>query len=520
MSRRDASKTRAKIRCAIYTRKSTDEGLDLDFNTLDAQRESAEAYIASQKCEGWVCVPERYDDGGFSGGNIQRPALKRLMDDIEKGEVDCVVVYKVDRLSRSLMDFSRLMETFEKHNISFVSVTQQFNTTHSMGRLTLNILLSFAQFEREIIGERIRDKISAQRRRGKWTGGTPVLGYDIDRTNASPRLVVNATEASRVQTIFDLYLHFGSLLPVVDELNHRDWRNKAWRTKKGAPKGDRPFEKGSLYSLLTNPLYIGKIRHNKDLFDGEHEPIVTTDVFRKVQSRLRQNGRNGGIEVRNRHGALLKQLLKCKACGRTMTHTFTGKGSRRYRYYVCTAALGKGRKRCPSPSLPAGEIEAAVIESIRCIGSDRALRKEVLKQGQSQDDIELKRLRQELSGLERELGRHHADIQRLATGDDQGSAATALMADLHDCIDQSGTRARQLRKTIADIEKQRLNRQDVDAAFEDFDELWTSLSPRKQSQLLALLIDRVEFDASDSSLALHFYDTGIKALANNQEDAA
>ena len=521
MSRRDARKTSTKIRCAIYTRKSTEEGLDLEFNTLDAQRESAEAYIASQKCEGWVCLPDRFDDGGFSGGNIQRPALKRLMDDIEKGEVDCVVVYKVDRLSRSLMDFSRLMETFEKHNISFVSVTQQFNTTHSMGRLTLNILLSFAQFEREIIGERIRDKISAQRRRGKWTGGTPILGYDVDRTNASPRLVVNATEASRVQTIFDLYLHFGSLLPVVDELNHRDWRNKAWRTKKGDAKGDRPFDKGSLYALLTNPLYIGKIRHKKDMFDGEHEPIVTTDVFRKVQTRLRQNGRNGGIEVRNRHGALLKQLLKCKACGRTMTHTFTGKGSRRYRYYVCTAAISKGRKRCPSPSLPAGEIEATVVDSIRCIGPDRALRKEVLKQGQSQDDIELKRLRQELSGLERELGRHHADIQRLATGIEQGAATTALIADLHDRIDKSGTRIRELRTKIAEIEKQRLSRQDVDAAFEDFDELWTALSPREQSQLLALLIERVEFDVSDSSLSLHFHDSGIKALANNeQEDAA
>lgn len=332
--------------------------------------------------------------------------------------------------------------------------------------------------------------------------------------------MVNATEAGRVQTIFDLYLHYGSILPVVDDLAQRDWRNKAWRTKKGDAKGDRPFDKGSLYALLTNPLYIGKIRHKKDMFDGEHEPIVTTDVFRKVQSRLRQNGRNGGIEVRIRHGALLKQLLKCKACGRTMTHTFTGKGSRRYRYYVCTAALGKGRKRCPSSSLPAGEIEAAVVESIRCIGSNRALRREVLKQGQSQDDIELKRLRQELSGLERELGRHHADIQRLATGDDLSSAATTLMADLHDRTDRSGTRIRKLQTKIAEIEKQRLNRQDVDAAFEDFDELWTALSSREQSQLLALLIERVEFDASDSSLSLHFYDSGIKALANNQEDAA
>ncbi|MCK6458007.1 MAG: recombinase family protein, partial [Phycisphaerae bacterium] len=181
-----------RIRCAVYTRKSSDEGLQQEFNSLDAQREAAEAYIASQKAEGWVCLPERYDDGGFTGGNMDRPALQRLLTDIDAGEIDCVVVYKVDRLSRSLMDFARIVEVFERHNVSFVSVTQHFNTTNSMGRLTLNILLSFAQFEREIIGERIRDKIAALRQKGKWTGGTLILGYDVDRSNGSPKLVANA----------------------------------------------------------------------------------------------------------------------------------------------------------------------------------------------------------------------------------------------------------------------------------------------------------------------------------------
>ena len=210
MSRRQTNPnkrtTTRTTRCAIYTRKSSDEGLQQDFNSLDAQREAAEAYIASQKAEGWVCLPERYDDGGFTGGNMERPALRRLLTDIDAGKIDCVVVYKVDRLSRSLMDFARIVETFERHNVSFVSVTQHFNTTQSMGRLTLNILLSFAQFEREIIGERIRDKIAASRQRGKWTGGTPILGYDVDRSNGGPRLIVNAAEASRVRQIFDLYL--------------------------------------------------------------------------------------------------------------------------------------------------------------------------------------------------------------------------------------------------------------------------------------------------------------------------
>jgi len=217
---------RKTVRCAIYTRKSTEEGLDQDFNSLDAQRESAEAYIRSQSHEGWKLVPTRYDDGGFSGGNLERPALRALLDDIKAGKVDCVVVYKVDRLSRSLMDFSKLVEVFEAHGVSFVSVTQQFNTTHSMGRLTLNILLSFAQFEREIIGERIRDKLAAHKRKGKWTGGRPVLGYDVDRTVRSPRLVLNQTEAAHVREIYEIYLRTGSLIECTRQVGQRGFATK------------------------------------------------------------------------------------------------------------------------------------------------------------------------------------------------------------------------------------------------------------------------------------------------------
>jgi len=210
-----------KVRCAIYTRKSTEEGLEQEFNSLDAQRESGEAYVRSQASEGWVLLPKRYDDGGFSGGNIERPALAALLGDIEAGRVDCVVVYKVDRLSRSLIDFTRIVEVFERKGVSFVSVTQQFNTANSMGRLTLNVLLSFAQFEREIIGERIRDKIAAQRRKGKWAGGKPMLGYDVDRSGPSPRLVVNEREAEAVRSIFRTYLEAGSVLLAVQELARR-----------------------------------------------------------------------------------------------------------------------------------------------------------------------------------------------------------------------------------------------------------------------------------------------------------
>jgi site-specific DNA recombinase len=277
------------IRCAIYTRKSTEEGLDQQFNSLDAQREAAEAYIRSQKCEGWEIVYDRYDDGGFSGGNIERPALKRLMEDIQAGKIDCVVVYKVDRLSRSLLDFAQVMGTFDKFNVSFVSVTQHFNTTHSMGRLTLNILLSFAQFEREIIGERIRDKLAAQCRRGQWTGGYPVLGYDVDRSERTPKLVINSEEAIQVRRIFTLYLELKNLMPVVEELDRRGWKNKLWHSKKGLPKGGRQFDKCSVHALLTNPIYCGKIKHKTDLYPGQHQAIIDDETFQRVQAQLRDN---------------------------------------------------------------------------------------------------------------------------------------------------------------------------------------------------------------------------------------
>jgi len=245
------------VRCAIYTRKSSEEGLNQEFNSLDAQREAAQAYIASQCHEGWLCLPHRYDDGGFTGANMDRPALQRLLDDIQAGKIDCVVVYKVDRLSRSLLDFARMMETFDQQRVAFVSVTQQFNTATSMGRLVLNVLLSFAQFEREIISERTRDKIAATRRKGKWSGGVPLLGYDLDLRKT--RLVVNSREAVRVRAIFALYLELGGLLPVVRELKRRRWRTKRWRTRHGEVRGGRPFTKTNLHRLLTNVTYSGKV---------------------------------------------------------------------------------------------------------------------------------------------------------------------------------------------------------------------------------------------------------------------
>ncbi len=367
----NAGKAPAAVRCAVYTRKSTEEGLDQEFNTLDAQREAAEAYIKSQAAEGWACLPQRYDDGGFAGGTMDRPALQRLLADIRAGKIDTVATYKVDRLSRSLLDFAKMMEIFDAHRVSFVSVTQQFNSATSMGRLVLNVLLSFAQFEREIISERTRDKMAATRRKGKWAGGTPPLGYDIDRR--AVKLVVSEVEAAQVRAIFALYLGHQGSLPVVQELNRRGWTTKRWITRAGSPCGGRPFDRTNLHRLLTNVVYVGKVRYKDEIHGGEQPALVDDDTWQKAQALLRKQGPAGGGTREGTRGFLLRGLLRCAPCGCSMTPAHTRRGGRRYRYYTCVRAQKRGWEHCPSKSIPAGQMEAFVLEQIRGIARDPAL---------------------------------------------------------------------------------------------------------------------------------------------------
>ncbi|MBN8601263.1 MAG: recombinase family protein [Planctomycetes bacterium] len=512
--------TGPKNRCAIYTRKSCEEGLELEFNSLHAQRESAEAFIASQQHEGWECLPDRYDDGGFSGGSLERPALNRLLEDIKTGRIDCVVVYKVDRLSRSLLDFSRIMETFDKHGVSFVSVTQQFNTTHSMGRLTLNILLSFAQFEREIIGERIRDKIAAQRRKGKWAGGVPILGYDVDRSNTSPKLVINAEEAVMVRRIFSLYQELGSLLPVVNEVNKRVWQNKVWKTKKGLTRGGKAFDKCSIYSLLTNPLYAGLIRHKDLLHKGEHENLIAPEVFEAVQKQLKQNGRGQGNHLINKHGALLKGLLHCSACDRAMVHTFTQKDEKLYRYYTCTNVIKNGRGKCPSPHLPAGEIEKAVIEQIRAIGADFEIQNQVaaqMKEGQTKRLEELQTNRRQ---LERQLSRDHAEIGKLAVLNDPTGATSARIADLHVRITKCESDLSRVVAAVTELERSVTEKAEIAETVLNFESIWEALNSREKSRLIRLMVSRIEFNAKDTSISVTFYPEAIRSIKVKRKDDA
>ena len=356
------TQTPSRLRCAIYTRKSTEEGLDQEFNSLDAQREAAEAFIKSQRREGWVGLTERFDDGGFTGANMERPALARLLRAVEAGELDCVVVYKVDRLSRSLLDFTRMLSTFEKHNVSFVAVTQQFNTNSSLGRLTLNILLSFAQFERELIGERTRDKMSAARRKGKWIGGSPVLGYDIDPI--AKKLIVNEEEAERVRAIFALFEERRSMLQTLIEVERRGWRMKSWTLKTGEFRSGPPFVMASLRRLLTNVLYTGMVRHKGQLYMGEHAAILSSESWEGAQSLITTREVARGRE-RNKHQALLNGLLYCESCGTRMVYSYAAKRGRKYPYYLCVSAQRNGWAACPAKTLPAHAIEESVIQRVR-----------------------------------------------------------------------------------------------------------------------------------------------------------
>jgi site-specific DNA recombinase len=348
------------LRCAIYTRKSTEHGLELEFNSLDAQREACEAYVKSQASQGWKALPQHYDDPAYSGGNLDRPALKKLLADIEARRIDVVVVYKIDRLTRSLADFAKLVEAFDARSISFVAVTQQFNTTTSMGRLTLNVLLSFAQFERELSSERVRDKIAASRRKGKWTGGTVPLGYDA----RDKKLVVNKAEAEMVRTIFRLYLELKSFGKLVAELDRRGIVTKRRDTKVAKYNGGIPFTYGPLAYLLKNRVYIGEIHHGGKWFEGEQKAILDRQIFERVQDLLKTNA-NGRRVKHFQSGALLQGKLYDDK-GNLMGPTFSTKNGVRYRFYVSSALL-RGRKAAAGSvsRIAAAEIESAVLAALQ-----------------------------------------------------------------------------------------------------------------------------------------------------------
>ena len=355
-----------KARCAIYTRKSSEEGLEQAFNSLDAQREACAAFILSQKHEGWTVLPTLYDDGGFSGGTMERPALKRLIADIEANAIDVVVVYKVDRLTRALSDFAKLVEVFDRRGVSFVSITQQFNTTTSMGRLTLNVLLSFAQFEREVISERVRDKIAASKKKGLWMGGMPPLGYDVENR----KLVVNDAEARIVADIYQRYLALRSVHALRDELADAGIKSKRRTRPDGTEYGSQKFSRGALYLILQNRLYLGEVTHKEQSYPGEHPPIVEKPLWEEVQAVLAANRVERATGVRANHPSLLTGMVFDEA-GERLTPTHAVKKGTRYRYYVSTSLItGAKRNRSSGRRIPAGNLEGLVIARLRSFFAD------------------------------------------------------------------------------------------------------------------------------------------------------
>jgi len=355
------ARQRGRVRCAIYTRKSSEEGLEQEFNSLQAQREACEAFINSQRHEGWVCLRTGYDDGGFSGATMDRPALQRLLADIAAGRVDTIVVYKIDRLTRSLADFARIVEILDTKGVSFVSVTQQFNTTTSMGRLTLNVLLSFAQFEREVIGERIRDKIAASKRKGMWMGGVPPLGYRVQHR----KLVIIDSEAEIVRSIFRRYAEIGSVQLLKEELDARRIKSKSWTSAAGRVIGGKSFSRGALYLMLQNRTYRGEIVHKDQSHPGEHPPIIDQPLWDAVQAQLAGNSGERNVGTRTRPSSLLTGLLFDRD-GNRMTPSHAVKKGTRYRYYVSRPLITRERTESSTGlRIPAAEVEQLVTSRVR-----------------------------------------------------------------------------------------------------------------------------------------------------------
>jgi site-specific DNA recombinase len=496
------SEATGKQYCAVYTRKSTDEGLDQEFNTLDAQRESGEAFIASQRHLGWECLPDRYDDGGFSGANIERPAMKRLLADIEEGKVKVVVVYKVDRLSRSLLDFARLMEVFERQGVSFVSVTQQFNTASSMGRLILNVLLSFAQFEREMIAERTRDKIAAARRRGKWTGGQIPLGYDV----VNKKLVVNETEASLVREIFDLYEERGSAIRVANTLNDKGLTTKQYTRKSGEVRGGKRWCKNAVLRVLKNPIYGGFMTHGDERYEGEHQAIVDREQLERMQALMANMKKHGARRTRNPE-YLLRGILKCGQCGTAMSTASTRKRGTVHRYYRCGKRDKQGSSGCRAGQIPAEAIEEFVVDRIRETSIGGVMGKQVREALEKQIERRRAHLEEERKSIPRRIANLADDGAKLSekiTGIAEPGARL-----LEERIEKIGNDIASAESRLEEIELglERLNRFELEARWvtttlDAFDDVWDSMTIENRRRLFQLLIREVELDEKSGEVTV------------------
>lgn len=486
--RRTKSDPAPTVRCAVYTRKSVAKGLEQEFNSLDAQREACEQYVQGQARQGWQLIDARYDDGGFTGANLDRPAFKRLLADVDAGKVDVVVVYKVDRLSRSLLDFARVMERFDKAGASFVSVTQNFSTADAIGRLTLNMLMSFAEFEREMISERTRDKIAASRRRGQWTGGPPPLGYQAVDKALQP---VEA-EAALVRRVFDLYLQHSSSLPVVKALNAARQTTKQHTSASGRVRAGKKWTKQAVLRTLRNPVYVGKIPYGDETFEGRHEGIVDRDVFDRVQTLLDRHT-NPASASRN-PAYVLRGLLRCGGCGAAMTPGSTRKRGREYRYYRCVTRDKQGRDSCGRQPLQADRIEHVVVDQLRELANSTPGLAEVVRE-RLEELVSTRRasLRAEKGHLPGQIAQLAAErgraIEALVHAGVRGRAALEeRLQELAIALETAETRQREVADALEHLKDAELEVEWVADALADFDGLWSMMTPENQGRLLRAVV--------------------------------
>lgn len=488
-----------EIRCAVYTRKSTEDGLEQEFNSLDAQRESAENFIACQKHKGWVCIPEHYDDGGFSGGNTERPALKKLIDDIRDGKIGVVVVYKIDRLSRSLLDFSELLTLFEQYQVSFVSVTQDINTSSSSGRMMLNILMTFAQFEREVIAERIRDKIALSKKRGKYCGGPPIMGYEVEPKTKV--LLPHPEEAPQVREIFEKYAAVTSLVEVTAWANRMKYHKRAWISGNGKKHSSVPFTPNSLDRMLRNPIYGGYVRHKTVKYKGEHEAIVPEELWNRVQEIL-DSRKCGTLRNSAKHLHPLAGLIFCGNCNSHMSPTYTYNHKRKYTYYFCQQNARSGENKCPLKRVPAGDIEEAILRQLSRLFRMPTLMHVTLSSLRQREVEARKQCSARLEELESLWEKGSPVVMSLSKSD-----AMALRPVEEEMC--------QLRTKLAAM-KEPIDENDILKAMQDISGLWNFLFPGEKHELVRRLIARV--DIYESSLSFELRMDGLKALADELVD--
>lgn len=514
-----ADTTPETVRVGIYCRKSLETGLDQNFNSLDAQRSIVESYVASQKANGWIAIPDHFDDGGYTGANTQRPAFQRLMAEVQNGRVDVVATYRLDRLSRSQRDFFTTLDFLEKHGVTFVSVTEQFNTTTSHGRFALSISVAVAQLEREVTAQRTAEKVAATRRAGRGTGGRPILGLD---PAGGGKLVVNAAEADVVRRkIFARFFELHSVSALVRELLLDGVTNKTWTNRKGDVVRGKPFNKSSLRRLLSNPLLVGDVPLGDERHKGIHEAVISRETYERALALLADSSAPAGSARRNKWDVLLAGLVFCAVDGCRMQHHYAAKGGRRYSAFVCSRYAREGARTCPGSRISVRELDDFVLTKIRAIGRDPELVTETIAAARRQVEARRPALADELQQAAAERKRLEDERAHLVAvagvgGDAPGAIVERLAAVDRDLADVAA-REQGLRAEQAGLDGGQVREDDLRGALAEFDGLWATLAPAERARALRLLIQKITFDGTTGVVEITLRANGMRLDAHPEE---